>query len=301
MPALSRAVVPVGEAEIAVGVAGSGPPVLLLHGYPQTHLMWHRIADGLARRRTVVATDLRGYGESSRPPGGRGHEGYSKRAMAQDQVRVMESLGFERFAVVGHDRGARVAHRMAIDHRDRVEAVAVLDIVPTRHVFRSIDQGMATAYFHWFFLIQPDGVPERMIGTDPDAWLEWLHGRWAADPGAIDRDALAEYAAAFRDPDVIHASCEDYRAAATIDLEHDDLDVAGGVRVTAPLLALWGARGRVGRAYDVEAVWRTVADDVHAVALDCGHFPAEERPAETLEALERFLDAAGSGQGTGSA
>jgi haloacetate dehalogenase len=282
LPGFARAWVAVGEVEIAVALAGSGPPLLLLHGYPQTHAMWHRIAPALAERRTVVLADLRGYGESSRPPGGEDHEGYSKRAMAADQVRVMEALGISRFAVVGHDRGARVAHRMALDWPEHVERLAVLDIVPTRHVFRAIEQGMATAYFHWFFLIQPDGVPERMIGADPDAWLRWLHARWAADADAIDPDALEEYA-------VIHASCADYRAAATIDLRHDDADVAAGRRVGQPLLALWGTRGRVGRAYDVPAVWREVAARVEAAPVDCGHFPAEERPHETLAALEAFL------------
>jgi haloacetate dehalogenase len=294
LPGFSRAWVKVEGAEIAVAIAGSGPPLLLLHGYPQTQVMWHAVAPALAERWTVVLTDLRGYGESSKPSGGEDHGGYSKRAMAADQVQVMEALGARRFAVVGHDRGARVAHRMALDAPDRVERLALLDIAPTRHVFRAIEQGMATAYFHWFFLIQPDGVPERMIGADPDAWLRWLHGRWAADAGAIDPEALEEYARAFRDPAVIHASCEDYRAAATIDLRHDDADVAAGRRVRQPLLALWGTRGRVGRAYDVPAVWREVAEHVEAAPVDCGHFPAEERPAETLAALTEFLGAAGS-------
>lgn len=292
LPGFVRARLPGVGADIAVASGGDGPPLLLVHGYPQTHVMWHRIAPALAEHRSVVAVDLRGYGESDRPPGGDDHAGYSKRAMARDLVAVMESLGHRRFAVVGHDRGARVAHRMALDHPAHVERLAVLDIVPTRHVFRAIEQGMATAYFHWFFLIQPDGVPERMIGADPEAWVRWLHGRWAADPDAIDATALAEYVRRFQDPAVIHASCEDYRAAATIDLVHDDADVAAGRRVTQPLLALWGRRGRVGRGYDVAAVWRQVAEDVVAAPVDSGHFPAEERPDETLAALGRFLQIA---------
>lgn len=291
LPGFTRRLIPGEGADIAVAMAGDGPPLLMLHGYPQTQAMWHAVAPALAERWTVVAPDLRGYGESSRPPGGAEHEGYSKRRMAADQVAVMRALGFERFPVVGHDRGARVAHRMAVDHPDVVSRVAVLDIVPTRYVFRQIEQGMATAYFHWFFLIQPDGVPERMIGADPDAWCRWLHRHWAADPDAMSPAAVDEYTRAFRDPAVIHASCEDYRAAATIDLRHDDEDVAAGRRVRQPLLCLWGARGRVGRSYDVPATWREVADDVSWAIADCGHFVAEERPAETLSALTPFLDA----------
>ena len=289
LPGFARRRLPGEGADLAVATAGEGPPVLLVHGYPQSQAMWHRIAPALAAHRSVVAVDLRGYGESDRPPGGDDHAGYSKRAMARDLVAVMDALGHGGFAVVGHDRGARVAHRMALDHPARVERLAVLDIVPTRHVFRAIEQGMATAYFHWFFLIQPDGVPERMIGADPDAWVRWLHERWAARPDSIDPAALDEYVRRFSDPEVIHASCEDYRAAATIDLVHDDADVAAGRRVAQPLLALWGRRGRVGRSYDVAAVWREVADDVTAAPVDCGHFPAEERPDETLAALGRFL------------
>jgi len=273
-------------AEINLVCAGDGPPILLLHGYPQTHVMWHKIAPQLARRYTVVVSDLRGYGDSSKPPGGSGHAAYAKRAMAQDQVEAMAALGFDRFAVVGHDRGARVAHRLALDYADRVERVAVLDIVPTRTVFEETDQALATAYFHWFFLIQPDGFPERLIGAAPEYYLHSRFARWGIDQQAFEPEAVAEYLRCFRDARCIHATCEDYRAAATIDLEHDR---AESRKVAAPLLALWGDRGFVGRHYDVLGIWRRYAVDVRGAALSCGHFLPEEAPEETLHALEEFL------------
>ena len=277
----------VGEVEIAFAIGGEGPPVLLLHGYPQTRLMWRHVAPALARRFTVVAADLRGYGASAKPPGDPAHATYSKRAMAADQLALMRALGFARFAVVGHDRGARVAHRMALDHPDAVARLGVLDIAPTRHLFEGVDQAFATAYYHWFFLIQPDGLPERMIGADPDWVLRETMRRWSAVEGAIEEEALAAYVAAFSDPATIHASCEDYRAAASIDLEHDRADA--GRSVSCPVLALWGARGAMARLHDLEAVWRDYAEDVTAAAVDCGHFVAEEDPAGTLAALEAFL------------
>jgi haloacetate dehalogenase len=273
-------------ARINLVCGGDGPPLLLLHGYPQTHAMWHKIAPELARRHTVVVPDLRGYGDSSKPDGGPDHAGYSKRAMAQDQVEAMAALGFDRYAVVGHDRGARVAHRMALDYADRIERIAVLDIIPTRAVFEQSDQALATAYFHWFFLIQPDGFPERLIGADPAFYLESRLSRWGADRRAFTPAAVAEYLRCFEDPRCIHATCEDYRAAATIDLVHDRADAR---KVSAPLLALWGARGFVGKQYDVLKVWRRYANDVRGAPLPCGHFLPEEAPAETLRALRGFL------------
>ena len=227
-------------ARIAVALAGDGPPLLLLHGYPQTRACWHRVAPALARRFTVVAADLRGYGESDRPAGGPDHAGYSKRAMAADMVAVMRLLGHRRFAVAGHDRGGRVAHRMALDHPDVVERAAVLDIVPTRTLFAGSDQAFATAYYHWFFLIQPDGLPETMIGHDPEWFLRETLRRWSGRAEPLAEEAIAEYARRFRDPAVIHASCEDYRAAATIDLAHDAAD--SGCARGVP------AAGAVGRA-----------------------------------------------------
>ena len=277
----------VGDVEIAYATAGDGPPLLLLHGYPQSHVMWHRVAPALARRFTVVASDLRGYGDSSKPPGSPDHAEYSKRAMAGDQVELMRLLGAGRFRVAGHDRGARVGHRMALDHPEAVESLAVLDIVPTRHLLENVDQAFATAYYHWFFLIQPDGLPEAMIGDDPERYLRETLRRWSARPSAIDERAVAAYLAAFRDPATIHASCEDYRAAASIDLEHDAAD--RGRRLTCPTLALWGAKGAMGRLYDVAAIWREYAEDLAGASLPCGHFLAEEDPEGTVAALEAFF------------
>lgn len=276
-----------GETEIALRVGGAGPPLLLLHGYPQTHVMWHRIAPALAERFTLVCPDLRGYGDSGKPEGGPDHAGYSKRAMARDQVEVMAALGFERFRLCGHDRGARVAHRLALDHPERVEKLAVLDIAPTLRMYADTDQGFATAYYHWFFLIQPAPLPERLIGADPAFWLRSCLGKWGFDEGAFAPEALAEYQRCFAEPATIHATCEDYRAAAGIDLEHDRADL--GRRLPMPLLALWGERGLVGRSWDVPAVWREHAESVEGAALPCGHFLPEEAPAETLAALLSFF------------
>ncbi|MDQ4106938.1 MAG: alpha/beta hydrolase [Actinomycetota bacterium] len=276
-------------AEINLVYGGKGSPVLLLHGYPQTRAMWHRVAPRLAESFTVVAADLRGYGDSSKPPGGEDHAAYSKRAMAQDQVEAMEALGFDSFAVVGHDRGARVAHRMALDHPDRVRKIAVLDIVPTREVFAAVGKELATAYYHWFFLIQPYDLPERLIGADPIYYLRKKLGGWGTDLQTFASEALAEYERCFRDPRTIHASCEDYRAAASIDLVHDEADAERGRRVECTLLALWGAHGVVERHHDVKGVWRKYARDVQGRSLESGHFLVEESPEETARELAAFL------------
>ncbi|MGE3539115.1 MAG: alpha/beta fold hydrolase [Candidatus Tectimicrobiota bacterium] len=265
---------------------GRGPALLLLHGYPQSHTMWHKIAPRLAEDFTVVVPDLRGYGDSGKPPGDPEHHTYAKRAMAQDQAEVMQALGFERFCVVGHDRGARVSHRLTLDYQARVQKLAVLDIIPTHKVFTAtVNQAMATATYHWFFLIQPFDLPEQMIAAAKERFLHSWFGR---APEAHTPEALAEYLRCF-DAATIHASCEDYRAGASIDLVHDEADVQQGRKITCPLLALWSAKGFVGRTQNILQVWREYALDVQGQALPCGHFLAEEMPHETYSLLRDFL------------
>lgn len=280
--------VDVSGARIRVRRLGSGPPVVLLHGYPQTHRMWDRVAPALAAHHEVVALDLRGYGDSSAPDGGPDHAGYAKRAMAQDVVEAMAALGHDRFAVVGHDRGARVGHRLALDHPDAVTRLAVLDIAPTLHMVEHTDPAFATGYYHWFFLAQPDDLPERLIAADPDWFLREKLKRWAAPGFSHDPAAVDEYVRCFT-PETVHASCEDYRAALTVDLEHDRASREAGDRVTRPLLVLWGEQGFVGRTYDVLDVWRRYADDVGGHTVPGGHYCAEESPDEVVAALVPFL------------
>ncbi|CEJ15746.1 Fluoroacetate dehalogenase [bacterium YEK0313] len=272
---------------IRLRTGGSGPPLLLLHGYPQTHALWHKVAPRLARRFTVVAADLRGYGDSGKPETTEDHSPYSKRAMALDMAEVMTALGHDRFFVCGHDRGGRVAHRLALDHAERVTKIAVLDIAPTREMYRNTTEAFARAYWHWFFLITPAPFPERMIGADPDAY--WLKkcGSGSAGLAPFAPAALDHYLRCFRDPVTIHASCEDYRAAASIDIAHDDGDA--GRKLSAPLLVLWGRNGVIEKCFDALALWRQRASDVRGHALPGGHYLAEELPDLVAHELEQFF------------
>jgi haloacetate dehalogenase len=274
-------------ASINLRIGGEGPPVLLLHGYPQTHAMWHKVAPTLAREYTVVCADLRGYGDSSKPKGVPGHANYSKRAMALDMAEVMQTLGFPRFHVVGHDRGGRVAHRLARDHGRRVQSLTVLDISPTLKMYQSTNLQFAKAYYHWFFLIQKAPLPERMLAGQVPWYILRRLGRGPSGVKHFDKRAIAEYVRAFKDPRAIHATCEDYRAAASIDLVHDRKDFRKKLQM--PLLALWGKHGVIEALFNCLSDWREVATDVRGRALPCGHFIPEEKPKELLAELRRFL------------
>ena len=272
---------------IHCAIAGNGAPLLLLHGYPQTHSMWHRVAPDLARDHSVVCPDLRGYGDSSKPPGLPDHSNYSKRVMALDMVGVMRALGHERFHVIGHDRGGRVAHRLARDHGERVRSLTVIDICPTLKMYDATNMEFARAYYHWFLFIQPAPLPERMIAA---VGLEGIFGRMHSAMGSSGSPfaaaALKEYLRCF-DAKTIHASCEDYRASAGIDLVHDRADA--GKKLEMPVLAIWGTRGVVGKMFDCLGDWREVAQDVTGVALDSGHFVPEEQAPGVVQAVRDFL------------
>ena len=270
--------------------AGTGAPVLLLHGYPQTHACWHHIAPELAQQYTVICPDLRGYGDSSKPPGLPDHSNYSKRAMALDMAELMTSLGFERFHLVGHDRGGRVAHRLAADHSERVHTLSLLDISPTLKMFECTDMAFAKAYYHWFLMLQPAPLPEEMLAGRVPFNLLGRVGREEPDLSKFSEEAVSEYVRVFADPAAIHASCEDYRAAGSIDLEHDRADRQAGRKIQMPVLAMWGSEGVVASMFDCLADWREVATDVVGLALPCGHFIPEESPKETLAAIQSFLN-----------
>ncbi len=277
----------VGDARIFARIGGSGPPLLLLHGYPQTSAMWHRTAPALAREFTVVAADLRGYGASSKPPSEPDHAPYSKRAMAEDMRRLMVYLGHDRFRVLAHDRGARVAHRLALDSPESVSRIALLDIAPTREMYAHTTDTFARTYWHWFFLIQQAPLPEKMIGADPRAYWHRHSGSGSAGLEPFAPEALEEYLSAFESPAAIHASCEDYRAASSIDIAHDNADQ--GALVSCPLLALWGRQGAIEANFDCLGLWLQRASDVQGQALEGGHYLAEEIPDSVLDNTLPFL------------
>jgi haloacetate dehalogenase len=286
-----------GEVELFARTGGdrSKPPLLLLHGYPQTHVMWHRVARSLAADFALVIPDLRGYGDSTKPQPAAtpelDHAQHSKRAMAADLAALMRSLGHERFAVVGHDRGGRVAHRLALDHPERVARLVVIDIAPTLDMYEATDMRFASWYYHWFFLIQPAPLPERMIGGDPPFYLRWTLGAWSTQGLAfIEPEALAEYERCFGRADAIHAACEDYRASASIDLEHDRAGRAAGEKIACELLVLWGERGVIGRLFEPLALWRAqCAAAVSGQSMAAGHLIPEELPDQTAGLLRDFL------------
>ena len=270
---------------------GSGPPLLLVHGNPQTHAMWHKVAPVLARTYTVVAPDLRGYGGSMKPPATADHAPYSKRAMAADLVEIMQRLGHQRFQLVGHDRGARVAHRLALDHPERLQKLALLDIVPTIEHFERADMAFGLGYYHWFWFAQPHPFPETLINAAPDAWFRAHTSREPKDDGFFHPEALADYLHHARNPEMIRGMCEDYRAATTIDLVHDRESRAAGQKIACPLLALWGDKGKIGQWYDAMEVWRRYAKGpVTGGAVPSGHYLAEEAPDAVLAWLDGFLD-----------
>ena len=271
-------------------VAGQGEPLLLLHGHPQTHAIWHRVAPVLARKRTLVMADLRGYGGSSTPAGAPDHANYSKRTLALDMLALMRGLGWTQFDVLAHDRGARVAYRLALDHPQAVRRLVMLDVAPTLAMYEQTSEAFARAYWHWFFLIQPEPLPERLIESDPAAYLRDVMGRRSAGLAPFDPRALAHYEQGLRTPGAAHGLCEDYRAAAGIDLEHDRADRDAGHRLALPVMVLWGRDGVIQRCFDPLREWSRLADDVCGEALDCGHYIAEEAPQLLLDRVLPFLD-----------
>ena len=275
--------------QIAGHIGGSGSPLLLLHGHPQTHAIWHKLAPVLMKSHTLVMTDLRGYGDSSKPQGDVDHSNYSKRVMAQDQVEVMNQLGFDRFDVLAHDRGARVAHRLAMDHADAVKKLIMLDIAPTLSMYEKTTEAFAKAYWHWFFLIQPSPLPERLIEADPAGYIRDVMGRRFAGLKPFDPLALAEYMRCVALPGAAHGMCEDYRAAAGIDLIHDREDIAAGKKLEMPTMVLWGADGVVNKCFKPLQEWQAICRNVIGETLPCGHYLPEEAPDMLLEKVATFL------------
>jgi len=278
----------IGDLRVRVRIGGDGPPLLLLHGNPQTHVMWHKVAPTLAARFNVVAPDLRGYGRTTKPPSTPDNLPYSKRVMAADQLEMMRLFGHDRFFVAGHDRGGRVGYRLALDHPEAVSGLAVLDIVPTIEAFDRGGRAFGLGLYHWFFLAQPAPLPEKLIGADPEWWWRW-HTTRGPDASFFDPAAVDDYLACFRDPETIRGMCDDYRAGATADCEHDRADREAGRKIACPLLVLWGSNGTTGKWYEPLAIWREWADEVQGTAIQSGHYLAEEAPEETAGVLLRFF------------
>ena len=290
----TRRVIEVDGINIPLRMGGSGPALLLLHGNPFNHLSWNAVAPILAERFTVVCTDLRGYGDASKPAGGEGHSAYSFRAMAGDQVGVMAALGFDRFMAAGHDRGARVLHRLCLDHPERVSRAAFLDILPTHHLLTHVTRQWATFSWHWFFMIQPYDFPERLMGADPEYFIRKKLSKTPQGTSFFHPEALADYIRCIKDPATIHAMCEDYRATHTVDLDMDAADFETGRKLTLPVALLWGARGGVGRNHDCARDWRPYASNiVRATALPGGHYIQEECPKETAAEMLAFFSEEG--------
>jgi haloacetate dehalogenase len=288
-PGFSKGTVLVNGVEIPYVAAGNGLPLLLLHGFPQNKAIWHRVAPALTHRFALVIPDLRGYGDAGKPAGLADHSNYSKREMARDQIDLMRALGYSAFGVVGHDRGARVAHRLAADHPDAVTKLMTLDICPTLAMYEQTDMAFATAYWHWFFLIQAAPLPERLIGADPVFFLTQFMGKRSAGLGPFAAEAWQGYMRDMHDPACVHAMCEDYRAAATIDLAHDRADLAAGRKLSCPLRVLWGKYGVVERCFKPLEEWHKVADSVSGHALECGHYIPEEAPEALVAEIENFF------------
>lgn len=285
---LTKVAVPGGDIRLRIG--GSGPPLVLLHGNPQTHCIWHNVAPAMARRFTVICPDLRGYGQSFKPPVSADHAPYAKRAMASDVIAVLDHFGFDRVCLAGHDRGGRVAHRLALDHPDRVTRLATLDIVPTIEHFERADMDFGLGYYHWFWLAQPHPFPEVLINAAPETWFHYHTNRSPRPADLFHPEALADYLAAARQPETISGMCEDYRAAAGIDLAHDRESRAAGVKVRCPMLALWGDKGKIGAWYDALAIWRAYCDaTVEGGPVPCGHYLPEEAPKAVIDWFERFF------------
>jgi haloacetate dehalogenase len=289
-PNFESFLIEVNGVKIMARKGGSGRPLLLLHGHPQTHAIWHRVAQQLAKSFTVVMTDLRGYGDSSKPQGTQDHLNYSKRVMASDQIEVMRHFGFAEFDVLAHDRGARVAHRLALDHPKSVKRLVLLDIAPTLAMYEKTSNQFARSYWHWFFLIQPAPMPERLIEADPAAYVRDVLGRRSAGLAPFDARALAEYVRCIELPGTAHGLCEDYRASASIDLVHDQLDLDDKNFVKQPLLVLWGEQGVVHQCFEPLKEWSKLAQNVQGRALPCGHYIPEEAPELLLQQVQLFLD-----------